>query len=528
MPPGAGSRVIIIGGGLAGITAALAALESGAEVLLLDRGGLGLGTNSALANGVFAAPTQRHDPLQYQEATFETGKRLNRPALVAAAAAHAAEAFAFLRPHGLELIPGDNTYSYDSPRADVFRGAEMMRALAASLRRREGFRFHGGFQARELVVSDGRVTGVRGWDREGRLLELTAGAVVLASGGAAAVYARNDNQKSSLGQGWLLAARAGLALWDLEFVQFYPLVLDQPGLPRVMLYPPYPKQARLLDAQGRDLAASHGLGDLNQAIQMLRDAFASLVHRAGQEGPVHLDYTAVPDELWSRYPMALMRTYRHDFRRKPVRVAPGAHFCMGGVRIDAKGRSDLPGLLVCGEAAWGLHGANRRGGNALTECVVFGMLAGREAAEQARLFPLPGDERELSPRPSADPAPGAEYRALLERLRTIAWQRAGLERDADGIAAGLAEAEALAADLAAIAAHGPAQARRHDDLAAGLLFLRGVLLASQARRESRGGFQRSDYPATGGAEWLRHSRLVMDADGGLSLSQVPASEVDPA
>lgn len=528
MPPAAKGRVIIIGGGLAGVTAALAALDRGVPVLLLDRGGLGLGTNSALANGVFAAPTPWHDREQYQEATFETGKRLNRPALVAAAAAQAAEAFAFLRPHGLDLIPGDNTYSYNSPRPDVFRGAEMMRALAASLRGRAGFTFQGGFQARELVVRDGRVTGVRGWDRFGRLLEISASAVVLASGGAAAVYARNDNQKSSLGQGWLLAARAGLPLWDLEFVQFYPLVLDQPGLPRVMLYPPYPTQARLLDSQGRDLAAAHGLGDLNQAIQMLRDAFAILVHRAGRDGPVHLDYTAVPAELWSRYPMALMRTYRHDFRRQPVRVAPGAHFCMGGLRIDTNSRSDLPGLLVSGEAAWGLHGANRRGGNALTECVVFGMLAGREAANQAGLFPVQDDERELSPRPSADPSPGSPYRALLERLRTIAWRRAGLERDAAGITAGLTEAEALAADLKSLAPAGPSQARRHDDLAAGLLFLRGVLLASQARRESRGGFQRSDYPATGGAEWLKHSRLVMGPDGRLGLAQVPAAEVDRA
>jgi aspartate oxidase len=526
MPPVAGSRVIIIGGGLAGITAALAALDSGAQVLLLDRGGLGLGTNSALANGVFAAPTSRHDPRQYQDATLEVGKQLNRPALVAAAAAHAAEAFAFLRPHGLDLSEEATHYSFNSPRPDVFRGAEMMRALAASLRGRAGFTFRGGFQVRELLKTDDRVVGVRGWDRDGRLLELTAGAVILASGGAAAVYARNDNQKSSLGQGWLLAARAGLALWDLEFVQFYPLVLDQPGLPRVMLYPPYPKQARLLDAQGRDLAVAQGMADLNQATQMLRDAFASLVHRAGQSGPVYLDYTAVPEDLWPRYPMALLRTYHHDFRRQPVRVAPGAHFCMGGLRIDAQGRADLPGLLVCGEAAWGLHGANRRGGNALTECVVFGMLAGQEAAKEASSSLMEGESRELSPRPNADPAPGAEYRALLERLRAIAWLRAGLERDADGIAAGLAEAEALAMDLTALTPAGPAQARRRDDLMAGLLFLRGVLLASQARRESRGGFQRGDYPATGGAEWLRHSRLVMEPDGGLSLSQVPASEVD--
>ncbi|MFH1057956.1 MAG: FAD-dependent oxidoreductase, partial [Pseudomonadota bacterium] len=393
-------RVVIIGAGLAGISAALTALESGAAVLMLDRGGLGLGTNSALANGVFAGPTRVYAPEQYLVDTLAVGKDLNRRELLEVAAARACEALAFLAPHGLDLAEGPAAYSYRSPRPDVFRGAEMMRALAAALRGRPGFSFRGGFQVRNLVVEDGRLAGLEGWDRAGRLVLIPAATVILATGGAAAIYARNDNQKSTLGQGWLLAARAGLALMDLEFVQFYPLVMDQPGLPQVMLYPPYPKAAKLVDAQGHDVAAAHGLKDLDQAISLLRDAFAALVYRASQAGPVYMDYTAVPESAWADYPMALFTHLRHDFRRTPVRVMPGAHFCMGGARIDPAARTDLPGLLACGEAAWGLHGANRRGGNALTECAVFGRVAGQTAAAMAAEAGPAGPEREIAPAPA--------------------------------------------------------------------------------------------------------------------------------
>lgn len=513
-------RVVVIGAGLAGCAVALSALDAGAEVLMLDRGGLGLGTNSALANGVFAGPTSAYPAGKYLDDTVAVGKDLNRRDLLEVAAQGAAEAFAFLRPHGLELSEGPASYSFRSPRPDVFRGAEMMRALAASLRGRPGFTFRGGFQAKRLVVEGGRLAGIEGWHRDGRLALLPTATAILATGGAAAIYARNDNQKSSLGQGWLLAARAGLDLLDMEFVQFYPLVIDQPGLPQVMLYPPYPKQARLVDAKGEDIAAAHGLTDLDQAIVLLRDAFAALVYRAAQAGPVYMDYTGVPESAWADYPMALFTHLRHDFRRQPVRVTPGAHFCMGGVRIDQNTQTGLPGLLACGEAAWGLHGANRRGGNALTECVVFGRIAGRTAAAMAAEAGPAGPEREIAPAPAVDPGPGPEPRRLLAGIREIAWQRAGVERDAAGLAAGLIELAALRAQVETLPAEGPAQARKRDDLTAAELCLRSVLTASQGRRESRGSFARADYPEIG-AERV-HSRLRPAPGGDLGVEYFPA------
>ncbi len=509
--------VVIVGAGLAGVTCALSALESGAEVLVLDRLGLGLGSNSALSNAVFAGPTASYPPERYIEDTLEIGKGLNRPAMLAAVAENARETFAWLKPAGLALSEEMAAHAFRPSRQDVFRGAEMMRALAGHLRGQPGLRVWPGFQATRLVREEGRLAAVEGLDRQGQAWRIPCGAAVLACGGAGAIFARNDNQRGALGQGYHLAWQAGLPLWDMEFVQFYPLVLEEPGLPRVMLYPPYPPQCRLLDHQGRDLAAAHGLDSLDQAIMRLRDSFALVVHRACQEGPVRMDYTGVPDEYWGRYPLAMFRHYRFDFRRRAARVAPGAHFCQGGVAVDSQAATGLAGLFACGEVVWGLHGANRRGGNALTECLVFGRLAGRSAAGLAlSRAASPAPERlERPPAGPADPEPAR--REALARLREIAWQRAGVVREEAGLRQGLAELQGLAEGMEPRPEGG-----RGGGLEAGLFFLRALLSASLARRESRGCFQRADFPAEGGPAWRANSRLEPGPEGGFKLTHPPA------
>jgi aspartate oxidase len=284
----------------------------------------------------------------------------------------------------VELTAGPNFLLAPTPRQDVFRGAGMMSVLAASLRGRDGVRALTGLQVRRLLLAEGRVAGLEGMDAQGRVQRIGAKTVILAAGGAGAVYAVNDNMKAIMGQGYTLAAQAGLPLMDLEFVQFYPLVLVEPGLPAVMLYPPYPAEARLINAAGEDILARHGLDDVNLAIMSLRDKLSKIMAAEAQAGPVRMDFTQVPAEHWPNYPLALLGHMRFDFRRRPAAVMPGAHFCMGGVATDAQGQTAVAGLFACGEMVWGLHGANRRGGNALTECLVSGRLAGRGAAQQPR------------------------------------------------------------------------------------------------------------------------------------------------
>jgi succinate dehydrogenase/fumarate reductase flavoprotein subunit len=520
-------RVVVIGAGLAGICAAYAAARAGARVVVADRGAVGRGTNSAMANAFFAGPTSAYGPEDWARDTVRIGRRLNRPAMVEAVARAAPEALAFFRPLGLELVEHERHYLYDAPRPDAIRGALMMQAVARGLARTPEVQSVTGFQAARLAASGGRVLGVAGWGPDGRPAGLAGRAVVLATGGAAALYARNDNVRSQLGQGYALAARAGLPLWDLEFVQFYPLVLAEPGLPSLMLYPPYPPGARLLGPEGEDLLEASGIADMDQAIQVERDRFALAVFAASQEGPVRLDYSGVAEPLWRRYPLAHQGRLKWDFRSRPVRVAPGAHFCMGGVAVDRACRTGLEGLYAAGEAVWGLHGANRRGGNALLECLATGLLAGRAAAAEALAGEdPPAPTPELARVSPAREAGSTGHRRALARLRELAWRRAGMVRAAPDLRAGLAELEALEPELAALPAAELHQARRREDLLAAALVLRGVLAASLARAESRGSFQRADHPRADDRDWLASSRLAWRR-GALELSHHRVGETPP-
>jgi succinate dehydrogenase/fumarate reductase flavoprotein subunit len=505
--------VVIIGAGLAGIMAAVAASEAGASVLLVDRGGVGLGTNSAMSNGYFCGPTASYAPQDYVRDTMEIGRGLNRRSYVERVAAQAPAAFDYLARLGVELPPGPDFLLAPTPRQDVFRGAGMMSVLAASLRGRDGVRALTGLQVRRLLQAGGRVAGLEGVDAQGQVRRIGAKAVILAAGGAGAVYAVNDNMKAIMGQGYTLAAQAGLPLMDLEFVQFYPLVLVEPGLPAVMLYPPYPAEARLINAAGEDILARHGLDDVNLAIMSLRDKLSEIMAAEAQAGPVRMDFTQVPEEHWPNYPLALLGHMRFDFRRRPAAVMPGAHFCMGGVETDAQGQTAVAGLFACGEMVWGLHGANRRGGNALTECLVSGRLAGRGAAQQAlALDPPPLAQAAPPPAPPEPPARGGNpLRRLRDRLREITWQRAGIVRSAEGLALGQNELADWRRELARTGAEGPRQQWLRWDLECGGRFAAAVLAASQARQESRGALLRGDFPKQDDSAWLANSRLELEA-----------------
>ena len=227
-------------------------------------------------------------------------------------------------------------------------------------------------------------------------------------------------------------------------MQFYPLVMVEPGFPAVMLYPPYPKEARLLNASGEDIPTKHALGDINAAIRKKRDTFSAMIFSEGKEGPVHMDYRRTPPALWDTYPLTLLKNMRFDFRARPVRISPGAHFFMGGVRTNDEGQTGLDGLFACGEVVWGLHGANRRGGNALTECIVWGLIAGQHAARDALETPAShqepkGSENLHLPKTSVR----VRYRELRRRIKEIAWEYAGVVRSEDGLRTGLQEMDAV-------------------------------------------------------------------------------------
>jgi aspartate oxidase len=382
-----------------------------------------------------------------------------------------------------------------------------------------------GFYVSEILQDDGRASGVKGFARDGHERSFPASTVVLATGGCGAIYLRNDNHEGILGQGYFLAAKAGLDLWDMEFVQFYPIVMVEPGLPTVLLYPPYPREARLLNASGEDIPAKYALGDINEAIRKKRDTFSALIFSEGKAGPVRMDYRQTPSAQWDTYPLTLLKNMRFDFRSRPVQISPGAHFFMGGVRTDDEGQTALDGLFACGEVVWGLHGANRRGGNALTECVVWGMLAGQNAARHALETPAPDREPEESGDSDFPETSGRmRYRELRRRIKEIAWEWGGVARSEDGLRIGLQELDKVDRRLRQAAPASASELRSRQDMMSASFVLRAILLTSLAREESRGAFVREDILQQDDVHWRKNSCLRYEPKtGAFSISHHEAN-----
>jgi len=173
--------------------------------------------------------------------------------MVRLVAREAPSAFQRLRSDGVLLKERGAQRCVVSPDPSVIPGVALMRKLAGLVKNLDGVHVLPGFQITELPCHNGRVCGVRGFNRKGEEMDIDAPAVVLAAGGAGAIYRRHDNQKKILGQGYALAAQAGIDLWDMEFVQFFPLVLADPRLPALIVYPPFAREARLVDSSGESI-----------------------------------------------------------------------------------------------------------------------------------------------------------------------------------------------------------------------------------------------------------------------------------
>lgn len=492
--------VVVVGGGLAGLSAALAAAPR--RVLVLAAQPLNAGCASAWAQGGLAAALDPADsPADHAADTVAAGAGLTDPAaarLLAEAGSGAVRALAALGAPFDRDADGAFALSLEAAhgRPRVARvggdgaGRAIMAAVVAAVRAAPHVQVREGVRARALLQdAGGAVRGVLA-EQDGRLVEIVAPAVVLATGGLGGLYAVTTNPPELVGAGLALAWSAGAEALDPEFVQFHPTALDL-GLDPAPLASEALRGdgARLVDGQGRPLV-DHPAGDLAP-----RDVVARAVHLARIAGRgAFLDAReAIGRALPQRFPAVFAACLGAglDPRETPMPVAAAAHYHMGGIAADADGRTSLPGLFAVGEcAAAGVHGANRLASNSLLEAAAFGARAGRAAAASTdpATAPLP-----TAPLPDLPPAALAELRQAMSR-------NAGVVRDGPGL-------QLLLARIAELeAAHGAA---------APLVVARLVAEAALARRESRGAHARADYPAT--AAEARHTRLIP------SVSELPVA-----
>ena len=486
-------RVLVIGGGLAGLFTALKLAPL--PVTVLSPRPLGEGASSAWAQGGIAAAIGEGDtPEAHAADTVAAGAGLSDPAVAHILASEAAARIEDLLRYGVPFdrgLEGRLRLSQEAAhsarrivRVDGDRaGKAVMAALIAAVASAQSISVLENTEAVELVRTRGRVRGVyaRRTGEPGRATFLPACAVVLATGGIGQLYRVTTNPKEANGAGLAMAARAGAVIADPEFVQFHPTAFDVGRDPAPLASEAIRGDGALLvnGAGGRFMPPVHPGAELAP-----RDVVARAVHREIAEGRgSFLDCRRL--HLEKAFPTAygICREVGLDPARQPVPIAPAAHYHMGGVFTDVRGRTSLTGLWACGEAACtGVHGANRLASNSLLEAVVFAARVAQDIATEAPHWTAiagEGAQSEELDLPKEDPV---KAQSAIGLLREVMAANAGVERSEASLRAALSSLRELESGAASVELRGM--------IASAVL----VTAAAYARKESRGAHFRLDYP----------------------------------
>ncbi|SFL75146.1 L-aspartate oxidase [Streptomyces pini] len=520
--------VVVVGSGVAGLTAALRCAASGRKTVIVTKARLDAGSTRWAQGGIAAALGKGDTPGQHLDDTLVAGAGLCDEEAVRALVTEGPDAVRRLIGAGARFDTSAETGEIALTREGGHHrrriahaggdatGAEISRALVAAVRDAGIETVENALVLDLLKDAGGHAAGVSlhvmGEGRHDGVGAVHAPVVVLATGGMGQVFSATTNPPVSTGDGVALALRAGAEVSDLEFVQFHPTVLylgpGSEGQQPLVSEAVRGEGAHLVDAGGeRFMAGQHELAELAP-----RDIVAKgIMRRMREQGAdrMYLDARHFGARMWSeRFPtiLAACRAHGIDPVTEPVPVAPAAHYASGGVRTDLAGRTTVPGLYACGEVACtGVHGANRLASNSLLEGLVFAERIAADIARTPARVPVPAEP--------GDPAgtrtvslPPAEARYAIQRTMTAG---AGVLRSAESLARAARELAALAPDEAGGSAGGrdgkPAEPGVETWEAANLHLVAGVLVAAALRRtETRGCHWREDHPGRDDATWRRH------------------------
>ncbi|MEU3095398.1 L-aspartate oxidase [Streptomyces sp. NPDC006967] len=540
--------VVVVGSGVAGLTAALRCEAAGLTTVVVTKARLDDGSTRWAQGGIAAALGEGDTPGQHQDDTLVAGAGLCDEEAVRILVTEGPDAVRRLIATGahfdesadgaLELTrEGGHHRRRIAHAGGDATGAEISRALVEAVRARGLRTVENALVLDLLTDAEGRTAGVTlhvmGEGRHDGVGAVHAPAVVLATGGMGQVFSATTNPAVSTGDGVALALRAGAEVSDLEFVQFHPTVLflgpDAEGQQPLVSEAVRGEGAHLVDADGvRFMRGQHELAELAP-----RDIVAKGIMRRMREQDaehMYLDARHFGAEMWEhRFPtiLAACRAHGIDPVTEPVPVAPAAHYASGGVRTDSRGRTTVPGLYACGEVACtGVHGANRLASNSLLEGLVY---AERIAADIARTGtlrprvpqPLPATER------PAHPLLPPESRLTIQRIMT---RGAGVLRSEASLAQAADRLHRLHADARDALVEDGKTAEPGVDTweSTNLLCVARVLVdAARRREETRGCHWREDHPERDDANWRRHIVVRLNPDRSLAAHTTGTTDFPP-
>ena len=555
--PHLSTDVLVIGAGGAGMYAAINAARKGVSVLLADKGQVGRGGATIMAQMTVAAALGQQEAdsaALHLEDTLKAGRGLCNEELSALLCKDGPERILEMEEWGTrwarenghikqEMAPGHSV-----KRCCYVDFLNTGPAVAATLRRKvsefPAIRRVSNLTVVDILVRDGQTLGAVALNLvDGGLITIAAKAVILAAGGLTKLYERNSASANMGGEAYALALWAGAELVDMEFVQFFPIGHLAPRLVGMdpILWDPfrYKLGGKLLNGRFEEFIDRYGSTDFGRynatrdiaAYAILKEVEAG---RGTPHGGAYLDFRHIPEtDLRGAFGPVIDRLLANgiDLTKTPVEVGPMAHYQMGGIRVDASMQTRIRGLSAAGEAVGGANGANRLSGNAITEALVFGARAGLVAAESVKRVRSKWDDRLadealrrlISFRRGDSGSNAVAPIALQAELQKLMWEQAGPFRTGEKLSAALACIDEMRMkDLPRLRIGAAAQfnldLQDAFELRAMLTTAEAVIGSAFTRTESRGAHQREDFPAPDEA-FLKNQAVELK-DGHLSARWV--------
>ena len=533
--------VIVVGGGLAALSAAISAVDNGATVLLVNKGITGNSGSSAKAAGILAAAFGHGDlqtrpvpdtPAKHARDTLEVGYHIGDFELVNFVAKQATSAIHWLENLGVEFSRAEdggyiqlNAPGNSCPRAVSAIGGG--RAIVSALLRQaktRGVMFLDETIARNIKPTEGHQFLVTLQGR--KTTTITAGAAVLAAGGATGLFPTVSGDEGNIGTSIMLGYDIGATIKNLEFVEFTLIYRVKSKILRIAGMAPFlSRGGKLINSIGEDLFKLHFPNKNSEQVgraEILRSVEQEIFNN---KGPIYLDCTHFSDVTWQEFESSQGTTTLDklteagcDYRTAKIEVIPAAHSVLAGIEIDTNAQTTIPGIFAAGENATGIHGAGRLSGNGLTACVVMGQTAGLNASQYAnnaqhqrlgviaqKTFSSEQLNKSLNiiKRQSKASNVNNEIRILVDRVKNIVGNNLGVVRNGMSLTEGQKKLSNLWLEITDL----DEQNKDAFELQQMLRLANLMMEAASQRTESRGVQFRSDFD-TLDVTWAKSQTLI--------------------